>query len=182
MNRMHLLLFSGLLLGFTSCNAAPVSDADAQKNEPETVTSQDSGAPQVSTETETDDRRQIATLTIPGFGITVPILTSRDQLDQHAGQVVAIRGSIPPRTKQAHIIGVEVSGGQGMKDACAVGILAKFVTTEEDWNNNPPPGGQGSWGIGTKYRLYEGLDGQGARPVPWGSGFTENRDNISGPE
>ena len=146
--------------------------------------SQDSSVTEIPGGTEANEKRLLSTLTLPGFGMTIPILTDRDELNQYVGRVVAIRGGRGPilNTKQAQIIGVRVSGGQGLQDAYAIGILAKFVTTKEDWEKNPAPGGQGSFGVGTKYVLYNGLDGSLARPQAWGTGYTENLNNINAPE
>ncbi len=111
----------------------------------------------------------------------VPILTSMDDLDRHVGHVVAIRGSIG-NSKIPHIIGVEVNGGHSLPDACAVGMLAKFVITEKDWAEqkrlNPHRNAAGSFGPGTRYKLYSSMTGDGSKAQAWGTGYTKDPTRI----
>ncbi len=156
-----------LTLGATACVA---QETVLQKN---------------SDSTDAKEQRKPSMLTLPGFGMEIPILTSRDDLDRYVGHVVAIRGSIGNR-KIPHIIGVEVTGGHKLPDACAIGMLAKFVTTEKDWEErkrlNPHKIAAGSFGPGTRYKLYSSMTGDGSEAQAWGTGATKDPSRIKAPD
>lgn len=121
-----------------------------------------------------------STLKLRGFGLEVPILTSKGQLDGHVGRVVAVRGTIE-NTKIPRIIGVEVSGGHNLDDAFAVGFLAMYATTEEVWEeekrNRTRPIAE-SFGPVKRFTLYESMTGTIARAREWGAGYTEDPANV----
>ena len=123
---------------------------------------------------------QVYTLRLPGFGMTIPILTSKDQKENYVGQVVAIRGPVG-NSKIPHIIGIEVNGGHKLPDAFAIGMLAKFVTTKDEWDyQRHPVGVAGAFGPGTKYTLYSSTSGSIAKAKAWGTGQTKDRSQITG--
>lgn len=72
-----------------------------------------------------------------------------------------------------------------MPDACAVGMLAKFVTTEEDWKEqkrlNPHGMGAGLFGPGTRYKLYSSMNGHASEAQAWGTGYTKDASRITIP-
>ena len=128
----------------------------------------------------TDTEEQPSTLELPSFGLKIPILTHRDQREKYVGRVVAVRGPIG-NWKIPRIIGVEVRGGHKLPDAFAIGILTKFVTTEEEWKTQPHPGGAGSFGPGTTFTLYHSLNGEVAKAKAWGTDATKDQKRITNP-
>jgi hypothetical protein len=64
-------------------------------------------------------------------------------------------------------------------------MLAKFVTTEKDWEEqkrlNPNGMGAGSFGPGTRYTLYKSLEGGIADAQEWGTGYTNDQSKIKLP-
>lgn len=108
----------------------------------------------------------------PGaLGMKPPLLTEREQLDRHIGQLVAIRGTVSS-SKAATIIGVNVNARFELrgKDCYAVGILAKWTSTQRQLDEMIKKHGPvAASGPGTTYTLYSDLNGKGAEAREWPS-------------
>jgi len=105
----------------------------------------------------------------PGaLGMQPPLLTKHEQLDKHVGQLVAIRGTVS-NSKIATIIGVDVQPGELRGEECyAVGILAKWTTTQEQLDELfKKHGPVATRGPGTTYMLYFDLSGKRAQARKW---------------
>lgn len=105
------------------------------------------------------------------LGMDVPVLTDFNEVEQHVGRLVALRGVVTPGTKIPDLIGVEVKSPDALRgrEAYAVGILATWTAEREEAEagrreNSPIPG----TGPGDKYLLYFDLSGKlaEARPLP----------------
>ena len=105
------------------------------------------------------------------LGLEVPVLSEADDLREHVGRLVAVRGVVSD-TKLPHIAGVEVKAGDELRarEAYAVGVLIASTITVEDYRRSQegPDGPIPSKGPGTHYRVYFDLGGKiaEARPVP----------------
>ena len=106
----------------------------------------------------------------PGaLGMTVPLVTSYKELDNHLGRLVAIRGPIS-RTKIPTIIGVDIGNQKDLTgvEAYAVGILTRHdITAEDIANANGRNGPIANRGPGTSYTLYFDLAGRLADAKAW---------------
>ena len=107
---------------------------------------------------------------VPGaLGMTVPLITSHKELDNHLGRLVAIRGTIS-RTKIPTIIGVDIGNPKDLTgvEGYAVGILSRHDTTAEDIANADGRNGPiATRGPGTSYTLYFDLAGRLADAKAW---------------
>lgn len=102
------------------------------------------------------------------LGINPPVLTSRDQLDAHLGELVAIRG-IVSNAKQATILGVDVLPGDLRgEEAYAVGLLTKWTISQVQLDSQFKEHGPFQTnGPGTSYVLYFDLSGKLAEACKW---------------
>ena len=110
------------------------------------------------------------------LGITPPLLTKHEQLDDHIGQLVAIRGTVSKR-KLPTVIGVDVYASFDLRgdDCYAIGILAKWITTQEQLDKSfEEHGPMPTRGPGTYYILYSNLSGTLARARKWPDGSEAN--------
>jgi len=91
------------------------------------------------------------------------LLTKHEQLDDHIGQLVAIRGAVS-NSKIATIIGVDIQPGDLRGEDCyAVGNLAKWTTTQQQLDELfEKHGPVATRGPGTTYMLYFDLSGKAA--------------------
>ncbi len=110
------------------------------------------------------------------LGMDVPVITPTDDLDKYVGRLVAVRGVVF-NSKLASINGVIVDTPDELRgrEAYAVGVLGKFVLTEEAYRLAQDGArrqgnviGLAIPGPGTSYRLYADLVGKlaEARPLP----------------
>ncbi|MEM6472056.1 MAG: hypothetical protein AAF802_21020 [Planctomycetota bacterium] len=108
----------------------------------------------------------------PGaLGLQPPLLTKHEQLNEHIGQLIAVRG-IVSNSKIATIIGVDVKPGDLRGEDCyAVGILTKWTTTQEQLDELfEKHGPVATRGPGTTYKLCFDLSGKAAEARRWPSG------------
>ena len=97
-----------------------------------------------------------------------PLLTKGCQLDNHVGQLVAIRGIVSD-SKLATIIGVDIDPGElrGI-DCYAVGLLTRWMTTKEQLDAAFKKRGPfATRGPGITYVLYTDLRGTQAKARKW---------------
>ena len=102
------------------------------------------------------------------LGKTPALLTKHEQLDQHIGRFVAIRGTVSS-TKIATIIGVDIDAGELRgKDCYAVGVLSKWTRTCEHMDElSNSSGAVATRRPGVNYSLYAEVRGRLAPAREW---------------
>ena len=113
------------------------------------------------------------------LGMELPVIESEKELDKYVGRLVAVRGVVR-NTKLPNIFGVDIRVADELRrsesEVYAVGILVKFVVTEEQVRKSQEEAARRTGnlvglprpGLGTHYSLYVDLKGKlaEARPLP----------------